>query len=137
MDKALLVLFILMLILATMVSGCDDGRPRRAAAGRPATPPGPGVVRCTESEAAPAAPPEPVSEQSDAVIGSAPVETDVSVPSDAKNAGHTAVKLGEVVTTLGELCREARETRKDLLESKFQAGSGAVQAAKEVTNGNE
>ena len=114
-----IILILLIAAFALGGVGCDDGRAhgsRRPLKGNPSG---------TTSRARP----EPRKVKSEAK----PVTSPAQVEKHAQEAESTAADLGQAITTLGEVCTVAQETRRALLTAKYD---GNDKAGPEVKEGN-
>ena len=111
---------ILILVIAAFALGgvgCDDGRGHASSRSRPSSPQR-APTNTTKPKNAPSKP-KPTSEPAQA-------------ERQAEEAQSTAADLGQAITTLGEVCGAAQETRRALLTKNYNAGNAADQSAKEV-----
>ena len=113
-----IILALLIVALALSSVGCDDGRDqasRRPGRGSPAN----------------AVKPEPSGPPS-GPAATEPAPQPAQAARQAEEAQSTAADLGQAITTLGEVCETAQETRRALLTRDYNAGKAVDQPAKEV-----
>ena len=119
-----IILILLIAAFALGGVGCDDGRgsgSRRPLKGNPS-----GMTRRARPE------PRKVESQTK------PVTPPAQVEKHAQEAESTAADLGQAITTLGEVCTAAQETRRALLTAKYKATSHTDSTTKEdESHGNE
>lgn len=112
------ILLLLTVALALGGVGCDDGRAHGSRRQRNSNPANAAKSTLSEPRNTPSEP--------------KPVAPPAQAERYAEEAESTAADLGQAITTLGEVCGAAQETRRALLTRDYDTGNKADSPAKEV-----